>query len=153
MSFAKQTPNKFQKILKISNTNLRLFVGPSHLFPIFLFIVGTVYLHCNMRVWYSNTRFSPKFQKKIKKIFSFQKYKNIFYLVWILLSLSKNNKKSYFEKIKIYDEFEYFFIYKNIFVCILDLITSLLNSWELGQYFNNPLKNYNLWKQMVNILV
>ena len=80
MGFAKQTQNKFQKILKISNTNIRLFVDPSHLFPTFLFNIGTVYLHCNMRVWYSNTRFSPKFQKKSKTSSHFKNIKICF--IW-----------------------------------------------------------------------
>jgi len=45
MNFAKQTPNKIPKLFK---TNLKLFRGPSHLFPMFLLNIGTVYLHYRM---------------------------------------------------------------------------------------------------------
>ena len=45
MGFAKQTPNKFPKNFKI---NLKLFVGPSHLFPIFLFNIKAINVHRKM---------------------------------------------------------------------------------------------------------
>ena len=102
----------------------------SHIFLSILINIGLFFIYCK------NTNPILKYSVFVKKMF--------FFVSCIRLSLSKL-KKNHIVFSYNKENFKQY-----ILACILALVTSLLKSREVGQYFKNKLKNiyifcFNVW--------